>query len=174
MLPPLQVNKKSAYTLEEIDHDANQGALKDNYFAEKFLLGKTLRKLLISSPVERILSFNFYSWDFLYIVAPHWLRDFYFELSSTRIGFSQSICIIFIKGKTKDCLIPLFLTPGALKQTIQISYVNFFFNQGCYKIESLHEHFQTICSQNLTPDDCLAFLVDISITNIDSWQHFKT
>lgn len=44
----------------------------------------------------------------------------------------------------------------------------FFFNQGCYKIESLHEHFQTICSQNLTPDDCLAFLVDISITNIDS------
>lgn len=99
----------------------------------------------------------------------------FFELSSTRIGFSQSICIIFTKGKTKDCLIPLFLTPGALKQTIQISYIcQFFFNQGCYKIESLHEHFQTICSQNLTPDDCLAFLVDISITNIDSWQHFKT
>lgn len=28
--------------------------------------------------------------------------------------------------------------------------------------------FKRFCSQNLTPDNCLAFLVDISITNIDS------
>lgn len=58
----------------------------------------------------------------------------FFELSSTRIGFSQSICIIFTKGKTKDCLIPLFLTPGALKQTIQISYVNFFLTRATIKL----------------------------------------
>lgn len=84
----------------------------------------------------------------------------FFELSSTRIGFSQSICII---SNTRG--------PQANNTDL---ICQFFFNQGCYKIESLHEHFQTICSQNLTPDDCLAFLVDISITNIDSWQHFKT
>lgn len=58
----------------------------------------------------------------------------FFELSPTRICFSQSICIIFTKGKTKDCLIPLFLTPGALKQTIQISYVNFFLTRAAIKL----------------------------------------
>lgn len=42
MLPPLQVNKKkkSAYTLEEIDHDANQGALKDIILLKSFYQGK--------------------------------------------------------------------------------------------------------------------------------------
>ena len=111
-------------------------------FCWKVSIRETLRKLLISSPVERILSFNFFSLDFLYIVAPHWLRDFYFELSSTRIGFSQSICIIFTKGKTKDCLIPLFLTPGALKQTIQISYVNFFLTRAAIKLNLYMSIFQ--------------------------------
>ena len=41
MLPPLQVNKKSAYTLEEIDLDANQGALKDVILLKSFYQGNS-------------------------------------------------------------------------------------------------------------------------------------